>query len=203
MHFNYQDRELVSVPIICQNPYLQAKLEELANVYPNSLFSILTCKVINIVVNDIYIGPFINSLVGLGWLYENFGLSLERYGIDCLIKFAKYFMISSDSKPKPFRVLIEYWQGFTFWERTYMLSCLVKSSRVSKSIISVFFNLYVYVVRDKNSRSSQKNNQSCSSSFRKNALLLYTMLSPSFFPEIVQYLLTTFLFYQVLCIFCK
>ena len=203
MHFNYQDRELVSVPIICQNPYLQAKLEELANAYLNSLFSILTCKVINIVVNDIYIGPFINSLVGLGWLYENFGLSLERYGIDFLIKFSKYFMISSDSKPKPFRVLIEYWQGFTFWERTYMLSCLVKSSRVSKSIISVFFNLYVYVVWDKNSRSSQKNNQSCSSSFRKNALLLYTMLSPSFFPEIVQYLPTTFLFYQVLCIFCK
>ena len=155
MHFNYQNRELVSVPIICQNPYLQAKLEELANAYPNSLFSILTCKVINIVVNDIYIGPFINSLVGLGWLYENFGLSLERYGIDFLIKFAKYFMISSDSKPKPFRVLIEYWQGFTFWERTYMLSCLVKSSRVSKSI-SVFFNLYVYVFWDKNPRSSQK-----------------------------------------------
>ena len=202
MHFNYQDRELVSVPIICQNPYLQAKLEELANAYPNSLFSILTCKVINIVVNDIYIGPFINSLVGLGWLYENFGLSLERYGIDFLIKFAKYFMISSDSKPKPFRVLIEYLQGFTFWERTYMLSCLEKSSRVSKSI-SVFFNLYVYVVWDKNSRSSQKNNQSCSSSFRKNALLLYTMLSSSFFPEIVQYLPTTFLFYQVHCIFCK
>ena len=58
-----------------------------------------------------HIEPFINSLASSGGLYGNFELSLERYRIDLLIKSAKYFMISSAHKPKPFRVPIEYRQG--------------------------------------------------------------------------------------------
>ena len=54
------------------------------------------------------IEPFINSLASSGGLCGNFGLSLERCGIDLLIKSAKYFMTSSAHKPKPFRVPIEY-----------------------------------------------------------------------------------------------
>ena len=101
LHFNDQDRELVRslnhflMPILC----MQVELEELANAYPNSFFSILLDKVMNIVLNNMH-----------------FELSLKRYGINLLRKLAKYFMILSALKPKTFRVLIEYWEGFTFWE---------------------------------------------------------------------------------------
>ena len=63
----------------------------------------------NTVLNNIHIGPFNNSLASSGGLYEKFGLSMEHYRVDLLIKLVKYFMISPARKPKPFRVLIEYW----------------------------------------------------------------------------------------------
>ena len=120
------------------NPHiLQARLEELANAYTNSFFLILSCKVMNIVLNNIHIGSFINSIASLCGLYGNFGMSLERYAINLLIKLTKYFMISSASKPKPFRVLNKYWHVLRIGYG--MLLCPVKSSRVSKSIINVFF----------------------------------------------------------------
>ena len=46
-----------------------------------------------------------------------------------------------------------------------------------------FFNCHIYLTCDETSRSSQKNNQSCSSSFKRYALLLYTMLSSKFFMK--------------------
>ena len=49
----------------------------------------------NIVLNNIHIGPLINSLASSNGLYGNFGLSSERYIIDLLIKLAKYLMVSS------------------------------------------------------------------------------------------------------------
>ena len=64
----------------------------------------------NIVLNKVHIGLFINSLASSGGLHGNFGLRLKRYGIDLLIKPEKYFMISSAHKPK----LIELRQEFTF-----------------------------------------------------------------------------------------
>ena len=110
--FEDQDRELVILTIICQCHILQARLEELVNAYSNSFFF----KVINAVLNNVLIGPVINSLASSEWVYGNLGLSLKRYRIDLLIKVAKHFMISSACKPNPLRVLIEYWQGFTFWK---------------------------------------------------------------------------------------
>ena len=55
---------------------LQARIEELVNTYPNSFFIILSCKAMNIVLNNVHIAPFINSLANSGGLYGIFGLSL-------------------------------------------------------------------------------------------------------------------------------
>ena len=79
-----------------------------------SFFFNLSYKVMIMVSNTIYIGAFTNSLASSDGLFGNFGLSSERYGIDLLIKLAKYFIALSSRTPTPFRVLIEYWQGFTF-----------------------------------------------------------------------------------------
>ena len=157
---------------------MQARLKELANTYPKSFFFIMSCKVMNIVSNNVHIGPFINLLASSGGLYGKFGLSLDIISLQTKIFQSTNWILASVHVMKK-----DY----------HMLSCPVKFNRVSKSIISVFLNSYAW---DKTSWSSQKSNQSCSRS--RYTLLLYMLLSSRFVYEINRYLLIALLLYYIL-----
>ena len=128
---------------------LHTILEELANAYPKSFFFILSCKVMNVVLNNIHTAPFINSLANSTGLYGNFGLSLKCYGIDLLIKLAKYFIIISPQTKTFQSTNLILARVHVLIKNYHMLSCPVKSNRVSKSIINVFFNSLIYLVWNK------------------------------------------------------
>ena len=63
--------------MICYFKILQERLEELVNACPNSFFFILSCKVMNIVLNNIHTEPFINLFVSSSGVYGNFFTVLE------------------------------------------------------------------------------------------------------------------------------
>ena len=72
----------------------------------------------------------------------------------------------------------------------HMLSWPLKMNHFTKLIISGIFSFYLSLVWNKNFHLHQKK-QSCSSSFKRYALLLHTTVSSDLFHEIIEYLLIT------------